>query len=53
MRPVIACMLNNTVSHIQNCPGECAEGEKGGEKVGEEQLSSSPRAERICVAWTR
>jgi hypothetical protein len=35
-RSVIACMLD-TVSHIHNFPGECAEGEVGEAKDGDER----------------
>ena len=35
LESVITYMLNDAVSHIHNCPGECAEGEEGGAKDGD------------------
>ena len=47
LESVITHMLNDAMSHIHNCPGECAEGEEGGEKDKDKLGRLSSRAERV------
>jgi hypothetical protein len=50
-RSVMACMLDGTVSHIHNRAGECADGEVGGAKDGDELGCSSSPSRAEHAAW--